>query len=251
MTFQPTCKLLLTALFCLPIICFSQKFTISKGTTLLAYVSKDTIWMAADSRVLTINACDKGYDTVVTTRDKIYKYKDINYAFCGHLTFDIDSFDFFNPDELFRKVVNVDDLDATCEQFASVVKGKLSSYFFFLKNTNRRAFDSCLNKSVLGTILATFINHKPYYRMIDFALTGNADSFNIQKREPEYNIPLPVVMLDGYKDHIEQYLKFRPDYFQNRNDSMENKLKGLIELEVNYHPLMVNYPIKSETLINK
>ena len=252
MTFQPPYKLLLTALLCFPLICFGQKYTVTKGTTLLAYVAQDTIWMAADSRALTIHASDKGYDTVVSTIDKIYKYKGVDYAFCGHLNFYMDTFEFFNPDEIFRQFLNIYNVDTALEKFTSEVKGQLSTYFFFLKRDNRRAFDSCLNKPVLGAIIATFSNHKPYYKMIDFSLVGNADSsFSILKREAEYNIPLPIVMLNGFTEHIEQYLKFRPAYFQNRDESMEDKLKDLIELEINYHPLMVNYPVKSEILINR
>lgn len=223
----------------------SHKFSTGGGTTVLTFITPDSIIMAADSR-----HSRHYFDGRITidTVCKIEHFEKIFYCFSG--TSDI----FYNN----IKVLNVYDILKSCMKKRVSFKHILVRFNSKLNHQihkivkyvgTRYFFDSLPGRSLLEIILVRFNNEVPEYNSGVYLVTGNNKrNLYIQFFEDLYDSGFNLNKA-GYHEHIDSFLKSHPGYLESPGTT-EQRLIDLIKLESIHHPLKVACPIDMIILKN-
>ena len=216
------------------------------GTTVLTFITPDSIIMAADSR-----HSRHYFDGRITvdTVCKIEHFENIFYCFSG--TSDI----FYNN----NKVFNVYDILKSC------IKKRVSFKHILVRfnsKLNRQVhkmskyvgtkyfFDSLPGRSLLEIILVRFRNDLPEYNSGMYMVTGNNKrNLYIQFFEDLYDSSYNLNK-EGYHEHIDSFLNKNPGYLESPGTT-NDRLATLIKMESKHHPLKVACPIDMVIIKNK
>jgi hypothetical protein len=216
------------------------------GTTILTFITPDSIIMAADSR-----HSRHFFDGRITadTVCKIEHFGDIFYCFSG--TSDI----FYKN----NKVFNVYDILKSCFRKRVSFKHILVRFNSKLNHQVRKMvkyvgpryfFDSLPGRSLLEIILVRFHRDLPEYNSGIYMATGNNKrNLYIQFFEDLYDSSYNLNKA-GYHEHIDSFLSHNPGYLESRGTT-EQRLISLIKMEAEHHPQKVACPIDMILIKNK
>jgi hypothetical protein len=226
-------KLLLLVILC-PLILNGQY--VLKGTTIVARLSKDSIWFATDSRVVN-NGNNSALDWCKIVNEK--KYLAAGEGYTGFVLQNKKMYDIRSV--LRNCIINGKNKDAIVSLLKDSIKTYLSAVMNALSIAGRQ---KALNTGrIASVLLATFINNAPYAVGIEFYLMGSIFSWSIEPKSREGSYTEVGYISIGYHGAIDAFIAKNRMYLNEDKTPMASKLKKLIEMECATHPADVAPPI--------
>lgn len=239
-------KYIFVSLFLLSLNSFSQvsHSTIGGGTTVLIVITKDTIWMAGDSK-MNFSFTNKKW---VSTVSKIGNYKNIFFGFSGKAIILLDKkgdtiFNAFRV--MFEGLKKYNDLEKAAKYFTETSK-KILDKFFKTPDAIEDKAAWIANGDVLFEMdIISFAKGLPVYHFYIYGV--NKDSFNLRFRELPTAHGQDFIHCAGFCTLIKPY--FSDAFFIGKG--YPQGLTELIEKEIAANPDSVGKPINISVLYDK
>lgn len=154
------------ALFSIVQHVYAKDSALLNGTIIITLVSKDTIWVGADTRTSALT--DNGYTTNQAGMCKIYNTNNVIYAMAGHVRYTDDSFNFLNiMRTCISKQKNFTESMKLFQQKARVEIGSI------LKKFSRQSINTLVktnNGSFLSVVAISFVSGKKQLKEMRFSI---------------------------------------------------------------------------------
>lgn len=203
-----------------------QHKALTNGTIIITLISKDTIWLGADSR--TSSLTDKGYSVNKEGMCKIYSTNDIVYAMAGHVRYVDNSFNFI---EIMQECINEQkDFDSSLHLFEQRARAQIQS---ILKKFSRSSINTLVetnNGSFLSVVAISFVNGEKKMKEMKFSIAvANKNKWNVLYKE----IADSEVGSLRFIGHAANASKFVRDnnLFLGNGRNIPGKINDLIEIE--------------------
>jgi len=224
---------------------YAQSDTLTNGTLIITLVSKDTIWLGADSR--TSSLTDKGYTVNKNGMCKIYSTNDIIYAMAGHVRYLDNSFNFLKIME--SSIKEKETFDGAMKLFEEKAKKETRS---ILKKFSRKSVNTLIktNKgSFLSVIAISFVNGEKKIKEMRFSIEAvNNNDWNVTYKEAE-GIGDGSLRFVGHAANASKYIRENNLYFGNGRN-IPNKIVDLIKLESTQGTTTVGMPADVFSIYN-
>jgi hypothetical protein len=213
------------------------------GTTIAAYITPDTAWIAADTKVNNINPQTSKVESSFKM-NKIHEMDNIVYAFHGHPHIDYYDNRIFDAIKTMADCIKKEkDLNAAFELFNLTIINQLNDALKFLQDNNHpHVLHRYTNESFFGILMITFQNgygeylHRKYrFERVGMNIKATAEP---QQITPEKN----ALLLLGSIGSASGFLTANPSYFHGLNHMIE-KLVFLIDKEAKANPKEVGFPV--------
>lgn len=222
------------------------KNTIYGGTSIVMVYSKDSVWIAADSKGS--HGEKSGNDqTKITDRCvcKIVEVNNVISASSGHFAIDYSNnvIVYSVTTETKKAILAGINIKDAINIFSDTTVTYLTKVIRDFRKENDTAFNVYFNgDDLISSVFTSFVNGSRYVALLEFKLVGNPDNWHVEAILKEYKSEESGYIFMGYKDSITKFYNKNPNYFAS-NDLMENKLKYLIKLEIAERPDKVGKPI--------
>lgn len=225
------------------------------GTTFLAIVTKDTIWMAADTKVNNTNK--RGEITSTFNKTKIFKTDNVFYAFTGvsdvttttkpsGITVFIDT-----DNQMSRIIKREKTLDKIHKAIRDTFYQGLTNYVRVLPLINGIAFiNKYLDKdNILDYVITSFEDGKANYHGASFWLKSTPQGMKVISTDlGEFTDKSKTSLIkSGYQSEIIKFLSSNPTYFKTMKNIVD-KLICLIKLEIDVNGRDVGFPIDAAVI---
>jgi hypothetical protein len=196
------------------------------GTIIITLISKDTIWLGADSR--TSSLTDKGYSVNKDGMCKIYSTKDIIYAMAGHVRYVDNSFNFI---EMMQECINEQqDFDSSLQLFEQRAKVEIAS---ILKKFSRKSINALVetNKgSFLSVVAISFVNGEKKMKEMKFSIEAISNNkWNVLYKETS-DSDLGSLRFIGHAANASKFVRDN-NLFLGNGKNIPGKISDLIEIE--------------------
>ena len=215
------------------------------GTSIVAYTSDDSIWMAADSKSHVTSNAKNLPVTADLVSCKILFLKNSISGFAGNFLRDYNAkgqliYDIRN--EMEKALNRGNSLQNSFNIFSNNTIWDLSVAMKYFHDNFPHIFDSLLvANSLAQTVFTSFINKKSFSKKWEFKLIGNSFSWYVTADTvEEYNEHRLLTL--GYYDEIFDYLLKNQGYITSPYP-MKEKLNNLVQLEIDRHPDFVGSPV--------
>ncbi len=237
-----------TIVILLSIICFPTSaicqdrmsdYTIKHGTSILAIVMQDSIWIAADTR-------EGENEKAGRQVDKIYKTRRYYYAFSGlgSIYNKRTKKTIFDAKAIMESILkrNLNSVDTIFKIFNDSVSRQLSSFMCKLRISDPRLFNTLTpNDIVLEYMLAFYKEGKRVFKSCSLMLSEQTENCQIYVRQILTNTEPYEIFMSGNHDYIKKFLSKNPSYFSGWLNIKE-KLVCLIKIEAKHDTVFVGMP---------
>ena len=240
-------KYLLVLILSLPIKSLSQhkQFKFTGGTTNITLVTKDSIWMAADSKISSPAGDSIGlFCKIVHVNNVIYT---ISGAYVWISTTLQDTFP-TSPDTLFdcyallrQILLSTNSIDKCYERFNEIATPLLTRVFNLVKNEEGQDDFSKRIDFIFEIVMAGFNKDSLEYKCWNYTLKNKEGIPYVISTEFPRRFAYPFVHVGGFQDGIRPKLKENPNYITDGN--IKERLTELIELSINENSKNVGLPI--------
>ena len=203
----------------------AQSDTLTNGTLIITLVSKDTIWLGADSR--TSSLTDRGSTANKNGMCKIYYTNDIIYAMAGHVRYVDNSFNFL--DIMRSSISEQHNFEGSMKVFEGRAKKEIRS---ILKKFSRKSINTLIktnNGSFLSVIAISFVNGEKKIKEMRFSIEAANNNWNVIYKDNK-QIGEGSLRFVGHAVNASKYVRDNNLYFGNGRN-IPNKIVGLIKLE--------------------
>ncbi len=214
---------------------------ISFGTTILAFLTPDTAWLAADTKLGEVDT--DTYDTTYLKQTKIYKNKNTYYGFCGISDFNSTDGLSFEPQIILDSLLkNKKSLDEIVHVFNEISFKKVNGIANWLYKNSRNEYNNNIGIVLFEYVLMGYENKK----LQCFTMAYEVDSIPIGsdriKKSKEYFYTGDTTMFFvGYAKEIREVLA-NGQYHINIAD-VKNELPCLIKKEADLYKTKVGMPV--------
>ena len=196
------------------------------GTIIITLISKDTIWLGADSRTSALT--EKGYSTNQNGMCKIYSTNDVIYAMAGHVRYTDNSFNFI---EIMRNcIAEQDDFSTSMKLFESKATKEIRSILkkFSVKSINTLVKTN--NGSFLSVVAISFVNGEKKVKEMKFSIktVGTNNWKVIYNQTEDFNVG--TLRFVGHASNASGYVNNNQQFFGNGRN-VPGKIIDLIKLE--------------------
>lgn len=251
-------KKTLVVLFCIFILKNSFAQILSHGTSIIIAATKDSIWIAADSKVISQSV--NNIDDIISSNNKckIFNYSGIEYAISGTAIITNENGDtIFNADkELLASLKCTNNIFAAAADFNKKTFQSLKFvYQHLFKKMNKSSLDKWFSgnqSAILGYSLNSFSSTgHPNSTNISFQLNGDKNKWEIDTLDggklTDFTIINTMIFsFLGFTEIIPSLLNSNPSFFNT--GTIKDKLTELIRLEIKAHPTFVGEPISIKAL---
>ncbi len=204
----------------------AQNNTLQNGSIIITLITKDTIWIGADSR--TSSLTDKGYTTNELGMCKIHYTNNVVYAMSGHVRYTDNSFNFLEiMDGCVRSENN---FDAAINLFKQKATSKIES---ILKKFSTKSIKQLIkqnNGAFLSVVALTFVNNEKQIHEMRFSIEATGrNKWKVNYREKTDNDEGSLRFM-GHATQASLYVKENPLFFGNGMD-IPGKIIELIKIE--------------------
>jgi hypothetical protein len=218
------------------------KDTLYGGTSIIMIYMKDSIWLAADSKVVPTAKIGNDQTKIIDTcACKIVQVNNVISASSGHFAVDLSN--------------NVVLYDVSIETRKALSKGRnirdAINIFsditikYLTRIINSIDKDSLLSffngDDLISTVFGTFLSNNCYAALLEFKLVGDKNKWHVDTVLKEHRSEEAGITM-GFKDEINGLLHKNPFYLRS-NTPMEDKLRYLIKLEIEKRRDKVGGPI--------
>lgn len=246
-TYNPL--LCITILSFLSICSFSQQgVKYSCGTTILTFITPDTIWIASDTKVLNVSTPTR--DTTFSKGTKIFKSGDRYYGFCGLNNLSgFNSFSFEPKNIMDSLLMTEKTLRETYDVFDSVISPKIKDLVDWLYRYSYSEYEKYSGKLLFQYLVLGFENNKPHYFTLGYEIDSTLfSSRGIKKAKREVYTNGTVLFLSGFSAEIRELITKKEFIVDILN--IRNQLPCLIKKEASLHKDEVGMPV-DEYIIDK
>ena len=215
------------------------------GTSIVAYTTDDSIWMAADSKSHVTSNAKNLPVTADLVSCKILFLKNTISGFAGNFLRDYNAKGQLLYD-VRKEMENALNRGSSLQNSFGIFKDNtiwdLSMAMKYFHDNLPHIFDSLLVANHLAeSVFITFINKKPFSKKWEFKLVGNSFSWTVIADTVEEYSEHRLVTL-GYYEEIFDYLLKNQGYI-TKPYPMQAKLNNLVQLEIDRHPDFVGEPV--------
>lgn len=215
----------------------SQNLTVGHGTTILTFISNDSIIIASDTKQSIYDSSgNKIKDTIV---GKIGFTNNIIYGFANLSFISYNNQEIFNPYKIFNWFAIKEKPEMAFSSFNDSIIKNLK---FAIKQQGQQLIDLINLKGGTSYIVASFLNNKPIVAIGSYYISGNIKNFEVIQKEEELS-NMPFLNIRGMHDHIDSVFINNKRFFDLSISSIYDKLNYLIKLEADNHPEIVGLPI--------
>ena len=207
------------------------------GTSIITFVMTDYIWIASDTKG---GDFSEGKSTVFQ-ESKIFKHKDIYYAFAGMLC-NIKTKNgkvAYSAEEVMKNAINnTERFDESMDLFKGDMLNTLNSMINRMDMENKSMYNA-LPHRLVQCVAVSFENGVSRYKSYEFQLNSDKRLMFIEENK-KYDTQIRIL---GYDEKIISYLKKEDTKPIFEPSKMKETLSNLIELEIKAHPEYVGPPI--------
>lgn len=220
----------------------------SFGTTMLAFLTPDTAWLASDTKVGEVNT-DK-YDTTYLQQTKIYKNKNAYYGFCGISDFNSTDGISFEPKIILDSLLNSEkSLKDVTEIFNEISFNKVNSIANWLYKNSINEYNQNIGISLFEYIILRYENKKLQCFTIAYEVDSTPIGSKRIKKSKDYFYEGDTTMFFvGYAKEIRESLS-SGQYRINISD-IKNELPCLIRKEALLYKTKVGMPADEFIIYN-
>ena len=240
---------LLFMLLLAPILSHTQElesgFVLKHGTTILTYVSKDTVWIASDTKTQQIDT--KENKTTNITERKIYKTNNMYYAFCGVPSIEANGKEIYNAKSIMEKIINSGaNFKEVYNRFNEAIANKLNEFLDSLvkkKNgKNASATLAYFSKNILlEFLIVNFSGEKLNYVSKAYTFKKINEVYSLEGKNSQFFEGEEDLYMIGQREIIKPFLIKNPSYIL-RKSQMKERLICLINMESIGNPNNVGMP---------
>ena len=227
---------------------FGQPIDLNHGTTIIAFITNDTVWVAADTKV---HESASNYNKEQSsTHRKIFKTNEIVYAFSELPRPSTYNKEVYNADKIMTHFIKTQKtFEKIFEKFNDSIIKRLTVFIDSLKvNRYYSEIEEYKKKPVLGMFMIAFINGKPEFKHRTYKFNEQANGV----------IPIDPFVPDGFgrilwlgsQINAMNYLRSNKSYF-NGFKNMTQRLICLINEEVKNNGEYVGFPVDVLILTKK
>ncbi len=237
--------------------CQIQSISHGGGTSIFALVTKDTIWLAADSKGNNTSYSspieNPKSKTKFFTECKIGKTDNIYYAFTGNFVYakKLNGKLIFSSDSIIKQsVIKCKTFEKSIIDFDVIIKKKLNETLAIMKSLDPKHFVAINNLVLLEGIIVSFFDAVPKFKYMRYDLKEANETFEIISNKDNGPDHYPFSKPIGYNEAIIESLK-NPNSLHWKIKGKKEQLIYLINLEVERHPDFVGAPIDILSITNK
>lgn len=223
----------------------AQDDTLTNGTLIITLVSKDTIWVGADSR--TTSLTEQGYTVNKKGMCKIYSTNNVVYAMAGHVRYVDNSFNFL---EIMRRCINKQsDFERSMNLFRERAKNEIRS---ILKKFSRKSINTLIkinNGSFLSVVAISFKNEEKKVKEMRFSIKANtSNSWDVTCTTTDQD-DVGSLRFVGHAMNASAFIKTNNLYFGNGRN-IPDKIENLIRMESDKGTITVGLPADVISIYN-
>jgi hypothetical protein len=223
----------------------AENDSLINGTIIITLVSKDTIWLGADSRTSALT--DKGYTQNKKGMCKIYSTNDVIYAMAGHVRYVDNSFNFL---EIMKECIKEQkDFEEATNMFQERTKNEIGS---ILKRFSRKSINTLIktnNGSFLSVVAISFVGGQKKMKEMKFSIeAGSSNNWKVIYKVTEENSDGLLKFL-GHAENASAHVRNNKFYFGN-GKNVPGKLIDLITLESTKGTATVGLPADVISIYN-
>lgn len=232
-------KTIFAAATCCMVFCWANgqyKGDIGRGTIILSLITKDSIVIAADSKVTFTNLPD-------ATIKKIARYKNTYYSFSGFTTIrDMEGHVFYSMKDTIQSALKH---NKSFEEIVIALKKKFTNSIpIIYENSSQLSLEQLFpNRRFIELSLVRYNNNVPQYLFGSFYIDGPSllkCSFRFQP-DDSLSHTYPLINSNGHHYAVDSFLQKNPAYF--KEGITLQKLVYLINLEAKKYPDAIGYPV--------
>jgi hypothetical protein len=218
--------LIVTTLLLASAVQAQDKALLLNGTMIITLISRDTIWLGADSRTSALT--NKGYTVNKQGMCKIYSTDNIIYAMAGHIRYVDNSFNF---SDMMRTCIGEEkDFEKSMKVFEQRAKTEISS---ILKRFSSKSVNTLIetnNGSFLSVVAISFVDGERKIKELKFSIqAASKNNWNVIYRETNESGEGSLRFV-GHAANASRFIKNNNMFFGN-GKNIPGKLVELIELE--------------------
>lgn len=214
---------------------------VSFGTTILAFLTPDTAWLAADTKLGEVNT--NTYDTTYLKQTKIYKNKNSYYGFCGILDFNLTDGLSFEPQIILDSLLqSKNSLKEILNVFNEISFNKVNGLANWLYKNSRDKYNDNIGIELFAYVLMRYENKKLQCSTIAYEIDSMPIGSNRIKKSNDYFYTGDTTMFFiGYAKEIREMLA--NGQYQFNINNVKNELPCLIKKEADLYKTKVGMPV--------
>lgn len=221
---------------------------LSFGTTMLAFLTPDTAWLASDTKVGEVNT-DK-QDTTYLQQTKIFKNENAYYGFCGISLFNSTDGISFEPKIILDSLLkSKKTLKEVSEIFNEISFKKVNEIANWLYRNSTNEYNQNIGITLFEYIILRFENKNLQCFTVAYEIDSMPiDSKKIRKSKDYFYTGDTTMFFIGYTKEIREDLSnglYRISFFNIRND-----LPCLIKKEASLYMTKVGMPVEEFIIHN-
>jgi len=219
----------------------SKSAKISFGTTILAFLTSDTAWLAADTKLAEVNT--HTHDTTYQQSTKIYKNKDVYYGFCGIEDFNSTDGISFEPKSILDSLLkSKKSLKEIYPLFNDITFNKVNDIAYWLYRNSRSEYDANIGIELFACVFIGYENKKLHSYTVAYEIDPTSTGLNRIKKANDYSYTGDTTMFFvGYAKEIREMLAKGQYKFNFKN--VKNELPCLIKKEADLYKTKVGMPV--------
>jgi hypothetical protein len=215
---------------------------LKRGTAIAAFVKKDTVWIAADTKVTTTN--ERGQILEVKKVRKIHQTDGVYYAFVELPEVIYDGKTIFSAITTLDDIIwKVKDRNKVVAQFVDTTLKQLDELISIYKQIAAdQLLEMYTRKSILGFIVVWFDNGEARFEQRTFRFEKTLTGFKTVLEPARTKFPENNLLLLGSYENAAKFLQENKKYFVGFKD-MKERIICLVKEEADKNSEWVGLPI--------
>lgn len=212
----------------------SQGLYLIGGTTTITLLTRDTIWMAADSK--NVIADSTKHYTHNKFANKILNYNNVFFTLAGRITeiLNYKKIAVFNANNIVKEnILKYKNFDSIFDNAHKSMAFELNQMYATMPLGLKNDLQKNMNTKLIEMIMVNNENGKLTVKAAYIGFTFNNNSYSFFSLELTTPVSLPSLIFTGFSNEIKPLIN-KPEYFKNR-DIGETLIK-LIQIEEKAFP---------------